>query len=151
MNAIAKVSYTHDAMIDILIQQPAIKQADLARHFGYTQAWVSRVMSSDAFRERLYARRSELVDPGILVTIEQNFEALARQSYAVLSEALEAKPSSEVALRALDLSARALGYGARKDGVTVNQTYVAIMPQKAIDARSWQAEHAPIDVSPSGQ
>ena len=37
---IKKLSYTHDAMIDHLVANPAISQGQLAGLFGFTQGWV---------------------------------------------------------------------------------------------------------------
>lgn len=112
--AIQKIRYSHDAMIDVIIQNPAISQNQLAAVFGYTAPWVSLVMSSDAFRERLAARKSELVDPAIRASVEERFKALVTRSLEVLQEKLAA-PSSTIpdnlALRAAELGAKALGIG----------------------------------------
>ena len=36
-NSIARVKYSHDAMIDLIIANPMIPQGQIAQHFGYTQ------------------------------------------------------------------------------------------------------------------
>ena len=112
--AIAKVRYSHDAMIDQIVANPAVSQNQLAAVFGYTPAWVSLVMSSDAFKERLAARKEELVDPVIRASLEERFKALVTRSLEVLQEKL-ALPSSTIpdnlALRAAELGAKALGIG----------------------------------------
>ena len=61
-DAIARVKYTHDAMIDLIVAQPGVKQGEIAKYFGYTQAWVSRIMNSDAFLARLAQRKADLVE-----------------------------------------------------------------------------------------
>lgn len=146
-NAVATVSYTHEKMVDLIVANPHIRQADLARHFGYTQAWVSRVIRSDAFRERMAARREELVDPLVLQSLEQRFQALVDQSLEILQEQLQAKPSADLALRAADLGARALGYGARAAGVQVNQQFVVHMPQKAASTQEWLESRSVVNAS----
>lgn len=114
MNAIQKVNYTHDAMIDLMLANPGISQNELAAYFGYTPSWVSLVKSSDAFRERLEARRKELVDPTVAASIEERFHALVEKSLEVLQEKLS-MPTSQVpdqlALQAAALGARGLGKG----------------------------------------
>lgn len=123
---IAKVRYTHDAMIDFIIAQPTISQNALAAKFGYTPAWISQIISSDAFQSRLAARRDELVDPEIIASVKLNFEALVLRSQALLLEKLnrpaEAIPDNLV-LRTLEAASRAAGYGAKDTSinVTVNQ------------------------------
>lgn len=112
--AVAKVRYSHDAMIDMIIANPWVSQNKLAEVFGYTPAWVSLVMSSNAFKERLAARKAELVDPALVTSIEERFKALVTRSLEVLQEKLSA-PASVVpdglALRAVELGAKALGLG----------------------------------------
>lgn len=115
---IGKVSYTHDAMIDLIIAQPWISQNQLAAHFGYSPAWISQVFASDAFKERLKERTKDLVDPTIRQSVEDNFQAMVLRSLDILKEKLN-RPAHEIpdqlALRTLELSSRALGYGARVD------------------------------------
>lgn len=111
---VAKVRYTHDAMVDLLIMEPGISQAKIAHHFGYTQAWVCTIMASDAFQVRLASRRHELVDPSILSTIEERYKALAEVSVTKLIEhmnrpAVEVDP--EILIKAAALGAKSLGIG----------------------------------------
>lgn len=115
--AIQKVRYTHDAMIDMIIMEPAISQNELARRFGYTAGWVSLVMSSDAFKERLEARKGELIDPTIRASLDERFRAVISRSLEILSEKLSAPASvvpDNLALQAAALGAKALGLGARE-------------------------------------
>ena len=112
--AIAKVRYSHDAMIDMIVAEPWISQNQLAEKFGYTAPWVSLVMSSDAFKERLAARKAELVDPAIVATLDERFKAVVQRSLEVLSEKLSAPASvvpDQLALRAAELGVKALGMG----------------------------------------
>jgi len=114
--AIAKVRYTHDAMIDLIIAEPAISQNALALHFGYSASWVSNIIASDAFQARLSERTKELVDPTIQASVEKRFEGLVLRSLDILQEKLN-RPSDQIpdqlALRALEISARSAGYGAK--------------------------------------
>ncbi len=43
---LTKINYCHDAMIDMIIRDPHIKQGDLAKYFGYTQSWLSTAMAT---------------------------------------------------------------------------------------------------------
>lgn len=141
---IQKLNYSHEAMVDLLIQNPQIKQSDLARTFGYTEGWISRVIRSDAFREQVAARKGELVDPMILQSLEERFEALAARSAEVLMEKLDLpNVSGDLALKALEVSGRALGYGAQKTNVNVQTNFVVAMPAKSGDSDSWIEGHSP--------
>lgn len=113
---IAKLSYTHDAMIDQIIAKPDISQNQLAALFGYTPAWVSQIISSDAFQAKLAERTKELVDPVVRASVEEQFKGIVSRSLDILREKLN-RPAHQVpdnlALRSLEISARAAGYGAR--------------------------------------
>ena len=141
-NAIQKVTPTHDGIIDWMIANPmAHTSKEIATAFGYSEVWINRLRGSDAFQARLAARKEELVDPFIRNSIEENFKGLAQQSMDVLMEKLAEDRNPEVALRALDLTSKALGYGARDQGPKVQMNFVVAMPEKAENAASWAEAH----------
>ena len=111
--AIAKVNYTHDAMIDQIVANPEVSQGRLAEMFGFSLGWVSRVIASDAFQARLEERKSIIVDPDLARQMNERLESLAHQSLEIVARKLEATDSATYALEALGLSSKALGYGAR--------------------------------------
>lgn len=112
MGRLAKVRYTHEALIDLIIAQPTLTQNQLAGHFGYTPGWISNILASDSFQVAMAKRREEIIDPTIKATIEERFKALVIRSQEVLMEKLSApQVSDNVALRAFELGARALGVG----------------------------------------
>lgn len=114
--AIARVRYTHDAMIDRLLADPCISQNELAEAFGYSASWISQIMSSDAFQARFAARRAELVDPVVAERCRINFEAMVLRSQEILMEKLS-RPAGDIpdslVLKSFELSTRAAGYGIR--------------------------------------
>lgn len=139
---IAKVRYSHDAMIDLLVQDPAIRQNDLAVIFDRSPAWISQIINSDAFQARLEERRGELVDPIIRQTIEERIRALAQVSLDKLMERVVSPlaPTDDFLLRTTELSLRAAGYGARVGGPGGGSTNVAVViqvPQKATSVEEW--------------
>lgn len=143
-NAVARVSYTHDAMIDLLIANPGISQNELAKHFGYTAAWISRIRNSDAFLARLAERKADIVDPTIIATVEEKFRAVASKSLDIILEKLELPVANfDQALAAATIAGKALGYGARQANVQLQQNFVVALPGKAQSAQDWAAEHSP--------
>ena len=112
---ITKIRYTHDAMIDILVAEPYISQGDLARRFGYTEPWVSTVMQTDLFQARMAERREEIVDPILRATVKERFAAMVTKSLEVLQQKLSKADINQIpdnlALRALELGAKAMGLG----------------------------------------
>ena len=140
-NAIARVKYTHDALIDQIIANPAASQGELARTFGYTQAWLSRIMNSDAFQARLAVRKADVVDPTLVLSIEEKLRALASKSLDVVMDKLALTQNPDTALKALEISSKALGYGARQQNLTVQQNFVVALPPKAVSAEAWIDAH----------
>lgn len=143
-NSIGRVHYTHDSMIDLILTNPVVSQGELAAHFGYTQAWVSRIMNSDAFQARLAVRKTELVDPSIVLTIDEKLKALASKSLDVVLEKLTVTQNPDTALKALEVTTRALGYGARQQNLNVQQNFVVALPPKAASAQDWASTHGPV-------
>lgn len=110
---VAKTSYSHDALIDTILANPAISQNELAATLGYTPGWVSQVIGSDAFQAALALRKDQIVDPLLRGAVEESFKGLVLQSMHRLREKLDANPSDTLVLEVFKNSARALGYGSR--------------------------------------
>ena len=138
-NSIARVKYSHDAMIEMMLMEPGVSNGKLAAYFGYTEGWVSRVMNSDAFQARLAERRTEIVDPQILQSFEERIKGLANQSLDVLQAKLDATKSQDLALKTFELSTKALGMGARPQNVgpSITQTFVVALPEKVENQQDW--------------
>lgn len=143
-NAIARVTYTHDAMIDLIIERPDISHNQLAAQFGYTVPWISRVMNSDAFLARLAARKKDVTDPALILSVEEKLRALASKSLDVVLEKLSnGSATGDFALEAVKVSSKALGYGARQANVAIQNNFVVALPQKAASDASWAASYTP--------
>ena len=107
-----QMRYSHQALADLAIEHPELRQKDFAAIFGYTEAWVSTIMTSDAFKALLARRRAEVVNPQLLLSLQERATALATKSMEVLQEKLCASQVSDaLALRAFELSAKAVGLG----------------------------------------
>lgn len=110
---IAKVGYSHQAMADLILENPAISQNEIAQFFKVTPGWVSQVIASDAFQAYLSERKDTILDPILRGAVEESFRGLVLQSMAKLREKLESNPSDQLVLEVFKNSSRALGYGAR--------------------------------------
>lgn len=137
MHQLVKVNYTHDAMIDLIVASPSISQGAIAQHFGYSEGWISQIFCSDLFQKRLAERKSELVDPAIIASIEKRLEGLAHLSMNIVQEKLEATRSAALAIETLNLATKSLGYGARDRGAQVQQNVVVVLPAKEQDSTVW--------------
>ncbi len=147
-NAVARIHYTHDAMIDLIITKPDISGRELAEFFGYSEGWISRVVCSDAFNARLAERRTKEVEP-IIHTFEERLKGLAGQSLEILENKLQASKDAGLALKTLELTTRSLGYGARQTNVAVQTNFVVALPTKSEDAGSWSKSYSTAVMTPA--
>ncbi|TXH40722.1 MAG: hypothetical protein E6Q97_39065 [Desulfurellales bacterium] len=134
---IQKVRYSHEAMIDMIIADPMIKQNELAERFDVRPAWISRIIGSDAFQGALAKRREDITNPFLVATIEERLKGLAMHSIDVISKKLEDTNNADIALKSLDIASKALGFGARDRGGQVQNNFIVQMPQKANSAEDW--------------
>lgn len=139
MPEIQKVRYTHDALIDSIIANPSISQGELAREFGFSQAWMSIIINSDAFQERLATRKAEIVDPTLVATVKDRLEAVAKKSLERLAERLEL--NSAISNRDLvEIAKFAVGDRnlTREPSKGPSQSlYVVMAPPKAETTQQW--------------
>lgn len=99
-----RLTYTHDAMIDLILQEPTVTHEELAEVFSYSKNWISRVVNSDAFIARLAERKSQLIDPQIARSLNERLSGVAIQSLDIISSKLNAEQSASFALDALGLA-----------------------------------------------
>ena len=138
MPAIAKIRYTHDAVIDMIIANPAVSQNDLAAEFGFSVSWMSIIINSDAFQNRLAERKAILVDPRLAASIEDRLDVLAKRSLDKLLDRIDQNnPISTTDL----VRIATLGVGDKNkkpDKPTVQQNlYVVNLPPPAPNAKEW--------------
>lgn len=146
VEGIAKVRYTHDAMIDLMIGQPTLKQNDLAAMFDRSPTWISNIINSDAFQARYHERRAEIVDPELTFSVKERISAVANASLQAVLEKLTQPGlivSDDFALRSAKLATDALGYGSRAPTQTTNVAVVVQVPSKIASAAEWAAQHTP--------
>lgn len=136
-----KVSYTHDAMIDEIIANPGIQENELAEIFGFSKAWVTRLICSDAFQARLALRKSELIDPKLLATAEERFRHGEMLALDIVADKLAVTKDAKLAMQFLNMTSKARAYGARAAGPSiVNNSYVVALPPVAQSAEEWQKD-----------
>jgi transcriptional regulator with XRE-family HTH domain len=109
-------------MINLILANRGITQNELAAHFGYSASWISQVMSTDAFQAQLAERAAEIEDPTLRATVKDQLQGLAARSLEILREKLNSQSGDipdNLALRTLELSTRALGYGVKEPTLAV--------------------------------
>lgn len=101
-----KLNYTHDAMIDLILQEPTVTAEELAQVFGYSAGWVSRILASDSFSARLAQRRHELIDPLIAQSVNERVAGITIRSLDIINNTLEKEQGAAYALDALTIASK---------------------------------------------
>lgn len=120
---LTKIRYSHEAMIDLILTNPAISNNELAARFGYSASWVSTIQQTDAFQTALAAKRERLVDPILRSSLEEQMKGMTARSMEVIQHHMNKLPENipiQVALKVFDLSSRAAGYGVKAPAAVVN-------------------------------
>lgn len=132
-----KVRYSHQDMIDHILANPHTTQRALATRYGYTEGWVCNVMASDAWQSAFAARRAEVVDPVLLMSIEERMKGITIRSAERLMEKLDApQVSDQTVLRALELGAKSLGIGGNAPPKDSGTDHLARLADRLIDLQS---------------
>ena len=106
---IVRLTYTHDAMIDLILKEPTVTYDELAEIFGFSKGWISRVVGSDAFQARLAERKATLIDPQISKSINERMRGVTARAIDVIAEKLSSdEVSASYALDALGIATQAM-------------------------------------------
>ena len=137
MGALDKVRYSHLDMIDYIISKGRVTNRELAARYGYTEGWISNVMASDAWQAAMEARREEIIDPALKMSIDERFRGLTTRSLERLMEKLDApQVSDQVVLRAVELGARAMGVGGNAPPPAPSADHLAQLANRLIDLQA---------------
>jgi len=130
-----------EALIDRMVASPAMTKKDLAAEIGRSEMWVTNAIRTDEFKEKLAARKEEIIDPLLRQTLAEQFEALASISSEILLEKLMKGKDAELALKCIGVTSKALGYGAAP---VANQavSFVVQMPTPISNSRDWEVVHS---------
>lgn len=133
-------NYTHEAVIDWILAEPGVTQREIAAEFGYTEAWMSIIIGSDAFKEKLAERKAQLTDPRIIASINERLDAVAKRSLDRIMDRLDSPVHGSIKTADLVSIAR-LGVGdknTRPAGPTIQTNlYVVALPTPAKTAETW--------------
>lgn len=117
INTIQKVAPRHEQIINWLIANPHRTNRDCAAFFGVTQAWLSTIKRSDAFRARMEQRLNEMAEDVRAEYISQmDINLLGRLNTAAeiavdrLTERLEVATDPEFLLDCTDKLLHRMGF-----------------------------------------
>jgi hypothetical protein len=123
----------YDRIIDYILSRPGerITQKEICDHFGWSSPWCSRIMGNDAFRERLYLRKVEIVDPQLMATVETMMEDIVLEAQkALLKEIQRPQPSMPAVLKALEIGSRHLTEYRKAEAMQVQQEVQSTLDER---------------------
>ena len=139
-----QLTYTHKAMMDLILANPTMPMEELAEHFGVTKAWVKKVTMSDAFQAVLDKRKEELINPIIIESATAKIRGLTNNTLDMLNSRVElgiVKTTELIEIARMGLTSQ--GLLDTSDKVTNNNQFVVAMPNKIADADAWASQVNP--------
>jgi len=107
--SIARLSHTHEQIINWLIENPELSLRQCADYFGYTQSWLSRLIHSDLFQNKLRDRQ-DAVFVSVAQDIPAKLRSLADISIERVCELVATTESPDVMVDVFDKTMHRLGY-----------------------------------------
>lgn len=108
---IQKLSHKHEEIMNFMLANPTAKLADVAKHVGMTQPWLSCIIHSEAFQASL-AIRQDAIFNGTVLPIKQKMTAIAHQALDQISDRMPMMEDKVVASIA-DSTLDRLGFGSK--------------------------------------
>lgn len=116
----ARLSHRHEDIARWLLENPTRPLKECAQHFGYTQAWLSCIIHSDAFQVRL-RRLQEEADAIVVLDVPARLRGVAARAIEGLGDQVEHSLNDgngvlhrQFLLDTAELTLKSLGYGAPK-------------------------------------
>lgn len=147
-NSIARLSHTHEQIINWLIANPELSLRQCADYFGYTQSWLSRLIHSDLFQNKLRDRQ-DAVFISVAQDIPAKLRSLADISIERVCELVATTESPDVLVDVFDKTLHRLGYApssTRNPGPAPVQNNVFVVSSADLaSAREVVVSGAPIE------
>ncbi len=116
---IKEVSAKHENILNYIIMNPLLRLAEVAAYFGVTQPWLSTIIHSDAFQDRLKQRQDEFFDSAVLKGTAEKLAAAADMTIDAYMEKVSVLTADQLISGADKLLGK-LGYGSGRAGASVH-------------------------------
>lgn len=146
---IKKVNHWQERLLDALILRPEVRLGDLAREFGVTQAWLSTVKNSDAFRDA-FRRRNAEHSGALLSDVRAKTLGAAEMAVDAISKRLEETADIiplPILLETADTMLKRSGFGESRQAPTPNvQVNLGVVTQADLTAAREKMREVKIEV-----
>jgi hypothetical protein len=123
-NQIKAMRPRHEAILNWIVANPERSMGECAAEFGVSRSWLSIIVNSQAFRDRM-AERQEDVFTEVVVPLRDKMAGVAHRAYERLSEKVEVEGDTKTLLEIADKTAHRLGYAPTR-GPEPSQAPIAV-------------------------
>lgn len=109
MTELARLSTTHEMLMNWLVLNPEKSLRECADHFGYSQSWLSSIIHSDLFQHALKEKQLA-ISMRVADSIPARLRACADIALDKLADKLESVEDPEFILDATDKILHRMGY-----------------------------------------
>lgn len=129
---ITKLKVKHEALMDYMLANPTCTYREISAAFGVTIPWISCIVNSDVFREKLQEKQGDLFESGVLAPLENKMAAVVDLTLERLAEKVQHSESLPDLTNTADKLLGRLGYGAKNsNGEGGNFTFNATLIERA--------------------
>jgi hypothetical protein len=107
--SIDKLSNRHTAIINFIVGNPQVKLGTVAMEFGMTQAWLSCVIHSSAFKSALAAAQVQVFEE-VTLPLREKLEGVSHRAVEKLGVCVDNSQDPKFILDAADKTLKALGF-----------------------------------------
>jgi hypothetical protein len=132
MPQIDKLKVKHEALMDYMLANPTCTYRDVSAAFGVTIPWISCIVNSDVFREKLREKQGDLFEAGVLAPLENKMAAVVDLTLERLAEKVQHSESLPELTNTADKLLGRLGYGTKNgNGEGTSFTFNATLIERA--------------------
>lgn len=131
---IKRLSIKHEAIMDYILTNPTAKVGEIAMHFNVSRGWMSIVINSDVFRQKLAEKQGELFQHTV-IPIREKMLGIASLGLDKVAEDLENAQDVEYTRKTTESLLDRLGYGTKPAAAPVgsNQNNTQINNYFSVD------------------
>ena len=108
---VQKLTIRHEAIMDFLLARPTATYREIAANFEVTVPWISCIVNSDVFQERLKEKQNGMFEAGVLAPLEDKMKGVVDLSLQRLAEKVQHSESLPELTNTADKLLGRLGYG----------------------------------------
>lgn len=99
----------HEAILNWIVANPERSMGECAVAFGVSRSWLSIIVNSQAFRDRMQERQEEVFTE-VVVPLRDKMAGVAHRAYERIAEKIDCEGDIRTLLEIADKTAHRLGY-----------------------------------------